>query len=303
MRLPVTILSGYLGAGKTTLVNRLLAEDHGLRLLVIVNDFGAVNIDAALIADAGENAIALTNGCVCCSMEGELFAALGAALDRMPRPDHVLLEASGIADPAAIAATLLTEREIAYGGILTLVDTLNAPALLDDPQTAPELERQIRAGDITILTKSAAPDPALLARLTAMGARNPTVLDAAPLAPLLSAAPPLPRATATSGHSAYIRWLHESDAPIARAAMGDKLERRPEGLYRLKGFVLTDDGPYELQVTGRHVEARRARAHGPGSGTEAGIGTTAPRGTALVGLGLAGRITRDEIDAWWHAPG
>ena len=146
MRLPLTILSGYLGAGKTTLINRLLAEDHGLNLMVIVNDFGSVNIDAALIAEATDQTIALTNGCVCCSMEADLFMALNAALDRDPRPDHLIVEASGIADPAAIAAAAIAEPEIGYGGILTLVDALNIDAQLADPELAPQITQQIAAG-------------------------------------------------------------------------------------------------------------------------------------------------------------
>ena len=136
MRLPLTILSGYLGAGKTTLVNRLLRADHGLRLRVIVNDFGAINLDAAAIDSRSGQAIALTNGCICCSMQGDLFGALNAALDNDPRPDHILIEASGIADPAAIAAAALVERDIGYGGIVTLVDALNLPSLLEDDAVA-----------------------------------------------------------------------------------------------------------------------------------------------------------------------
>ena len=88
-RLPVTVLSGYLGSGKTTLINRLLAEDHGLRLMVVVNDFGAVNIDDALItAEEGET-LALTNGCVCCSMDQDLQMALRKIVIQADRPDHI----------------------------------------------------------------------------------------------------------------------------------------------------------------------------------------------------------------------
>ncbi|MEY8840033.1 GTP-binding protein, partial [Cribrihabitans sp. XS_ASV171] len=130
MRLPLTVVSGYLGAGKTTLINRLLAEDHGLRLLVMVNDFGAINIDAALIAAQGDDTIALTNGCVCCTMGADLFMALGDALDRRPRPDHLVIEASGIADPAAIANAAKAEPELSYAGIVTLVDGENGATLL-----------------------------------------------------------------------------------------------------------------------------------------------------------------------------
>lgn len=283
-RLPLTVLSGYLGAGKTTLINRLLAEDHGLRLLVIVNDFGAINIDAALIESSDDDTIALTNGCVCCTMGADLFMALGDALDRDPRPDHLIVEASGIADPAAIANAAIAEPDLSYAGIVTLVDALNAPALLDDAQIAPQLEQQIRAADLVLLTKADAPEPALTERLAGIGARTPVPLPAGgQLAPLLFGLMPRPQGRSTAPHPAYVHWQHDSARVLDRAALGDLLNARPAGLYRLKGFVLTDDGPYEVHVVGRYVQARR---------------TGADR-TALVGLGLAGRISEGEIEAWW----
>ena len=287
MRLPLTVISGYLGAGKTTLINRLLAEDHGRRLLVLVNDFGAINIDAALIAASGDDTIALTNGCVCCTMGGDLFMALGDALDRDPRPDHLIVEASGIADPAAIANAAIAEPDLIYAGIVTLVDALNTPALLEDPLIAPQVAQQITAADLVLISKANAPDPALTARLAGLGARAPAPLTDAPLADLLLGLPPLRRGHGTAPHPAYARWQHDSAEPISRASLGDRLAARPAGLYRLKGFVLTDDGGYELHVVGRHVDARRA----------------ATDRTVLVGLGPAARITPDEIERWWSMAG
>jgi len=286
-RLPLTVIGGYLGAGKTTLINRLLAEDHGLRLLVLVNDFGAINIDAALIENRGDDTIALTNGCVCCTMGADLFMALGDALDRDPRPDHLLIEASGIADPAAIANAAIAEPDLSYAGIVTLVDALNGPELLDDAQIAPQLEQQIKVADLVLLTKADRPDPAFIARLKAFGARDPAPLPAdGPLAPLLFGILPRPQGRTTAPHPAYPRWQHESDTVIGRAALDARLAARPEGLYRLKGFVLTEDGPCEVQAVGRNLEIRPSKA----------------ARTALVGLGLAGRITTEEIDTWWRAP-
>ncbi|MDE0254627.1 MAG: hypothetical protein OYG32_07510, partial [Rhodospirillaceae bacterium] len=100
--IPVTVIGGYLGAGKTTCLNHLLAADHGLRLAVLVNDFGAVNIDAGLIAEHGGDTIALTNGCVCCAIADDLGAALQAQTERQPPPDWIVVEASGVADPARV---------------------------------------------------------------------------------------------------------------------------------------------------------------------------------------------------------
>lgn len=283
-RMPLTIVSGFLGAGKTTLINRLLAEDHGLRLVVIVNDFGSVNIDAALIRQSGAQTVDLTNGCVCCSMEGDLFMAMDSALSRVPRPDHLVVETSGIADPAAIAQAAIADPEISYGGILTLVDALNAPALLDDPLMGPQVAQQIRAADLVLLTKCETLDPDLAIRLKSLGARAPMPLSEAPLAPLLFGMIPLPKGPATSAHPAYVAWSHVSDQPISRATMGARLESRPPGLFRIKGTVLTDDGSYDLHVVGQHVDARRTRS----------------TRTELVGLGPKDRISVDEIDRWWQ---
>lgn len=281
--LPLTIISGYLGAGKTTLINRLLAEDHGMNLMVIVNDFGAINIDAALIEQADEDMIALTNGCICCTMDADLFMALNAALDRHPRPDYLIVESSGVADPAAIAAAAISEREIGYGGIITLVDALNAPSLLADPIVAPQVEQQIKAADMVLITKSENQDPALFDQLTSLGARNPAPLDDRPLAPLLFDLVPLPRSHAPAPHPAYTRWQHDSDQSVDRATMGEKLASRPEGMYRLKGFIKTDDGGYAVHVVGQYVEARRAQTDR----------------TTLVGLGPADRISSEDIENWW----
>lgn len=284
-RLPLTVISGYLGAGKTTLINRLLAENHGLRLMVLVNDFGAVNIDEALIAARSEDMVALTNGCVCCTMGADLFLALGDALDRDPRPDHLIVEASGIADPAAIANAAIAEPDLSYAGIVTLVDAGNISALLDDTQIAPQVSQQITAADLVMVTKADTVDPALTTRLTTLGGRPPTRLGEGAVADLLFDILPLPRGRTTAPHPQYTSWQHDSETVHDRAALGDKLNTRPDGLYRLKGFVLTNDGAYEVHVVGRYVEARRA--------------PMASR-TTLVALGPADRVSRDEIEAWWQ---
>lgn len=283
--LPLTIVSGYLGAGKTTLINRLLAEDHGIRLVVIVNDFGAINIDKALIKTRGDDTIALTNGCVCCTMGTDLTMALNDVLDRDDRPDHLIIEASGIADPAAIASAAIAEPELSYAGIITLVDAQNIEGLLDDPLIAPQATQQISAADLVLLTKTDTAAPALLDRLATMRARSPAVLDDTPLAPLLFDIVPLPQSRSTAPHPAYASWQHDSDMVLDRRAMGDKLANRPHGLYRLKGFIQTNDGGYEVHVVGQFVKAKRAQTDR----------------TMLVGLGPAARISRDEIETWWCA--
>lgn len=283
--LPLTVISGYLGAGKTTLINRLLAEDHGVRLMVMVNDFGAINIDKALITAQGDDMIALTNGCVCCTMGADLFLALGQVLDRSDRPDHLIVEASGIADPAAIANAAIAEPELGYAGIITLVDAQNIGDLLDDTPIAPQVIQQIAAADMVLLTKTDMADAALVDRLTTFGARTPRVLGDTPLGPLLFDIVPLPRGRSSATHPAYASWKHDSDIVLDRRAMGDKLANRPHGLYRLKGFIQTNDGGYEVHVVGQYVKANRAQTDR----------------TTLVALGPADRISGDDIETWWRA--
>ena len=114
---PVTLLTGFLGAGKTTLLNRILNGDHGLRVGVLVNDFGAINIDAELVDGVEENTISLTNGCVCCEIRDDLVNSLEQLLTRADAIDYVILEASGVADPEGIVMTFLSPR---YEGLLRL---------------------------------------------------------------------------------------------------------------------------------------------------------------------------------------
>ncbi len=152
---PLTILTGFLGAGKTTLLNRILNGDHGLRVAVLVNDFGSINIDADLVVGVEGNGevISLANGCVCCSIRGDLIEAVLGVLDRPERPEYVLLEASGVADPAGIAATFtdpnLHER--------IRLDSITCVADAEQVFAAPEQMQlklwQIGCADLLILNK------------------------------------------------------------------------------------------------------------------------------------------------------
>lgn len=142
---PVTLLTGFLGAGKTTLLNRILTGDHGLRIGVLVNDFGAINIDAALVHSVQEHTISLANGCVCCEIRDDLVTSVEDLLGRVDAIDYVILEASGIADPAGIVMTFLDaryERLLRMDSIICLID---AEGLFrdgdDEPLTALKLRR------------------------------------------------------------------------------------------------------------------------------------------------------------------
>src|SRR5699024_2698341 len=122
---PVTVIAGFLGSGKTTLLNTLLARTEGRRLAVLVNDFGELNIDRSLIAEVTDDVQALTNGCICCSMQGELIEQIGRLATRQPAPDHILIECSGVSEPARIIRTLgypELQRVARLDSVTTVVD-------------------------------------------------------------------------------------------------------------------------------------------------------------------------------------
>jgi G3E family GTPase len=129
-RIPVTVLTGFLGSGKTTLLNRILTEQHGMRIAVVENEFGEVGIDDALVIGADEEVFEMNNGCICCTVRGDLIRILGALANRRDRFDRVIIETTGLADPAPVAQTFFVDHEVAASfrldAIITLVDAKHA---------------------------------------------------------------------------------------------------------------------------------------------------------------------------------
>lgn len=284
-RLPLTVIGGYLGAGKTTLINRLLAEGHGQRILVMVNDFGAINIDAALIRSQSDDMLELSNGCVCCTMGADLFMAIGDVLDRAPRPDHLVIEASGIADPARIAQVAMAEPDLSYGGVVTVVDAQNYDALAADFQIGTQLRGQVDVADLILISKSVDGEVP-----SALGLPDAQVLDLAGLAqvaPLIlgDALGDGPKDT-PDRHPAYVSWNVTSDAVLSRAQLDALIRNRPSKALRVKGFVLSERGPMEVHCVGPSHNMKPA-----GDVTQ----------TQLVGIGLKGHITQDDFAAWWDS--
>ncbi|MBS0529551.1 MAG: GTP-binding protein [Proteobacteria bacterium] len=151
--LPVTVVSGYLGAGKTTLVNSILSGDHSLRIAVLVNDFGKIAIDEKLIGARDGDVIALANGCMCCQIGGDLYDAIDRILRMRERFDHLVIETSGVADPEKIAQIAVAEPDLELSRTVVLVDTVNFSNTLADPRLRDTLLRQIRSADLILLTK------------------------------------------------------------------------------------------------------------------------------------------------------
>jgi G3E family GTPase len=152
---PVTVLTGYLGAGKTTLLNRILSEDHGKRYAVIVNEFGEVGIDNDLIVGADEEVFEMNNGCVCCTVRGDLIRVLSGLMKRKGKFDAIIVETTGLADPGPVAQTFFVDEEVSartqLDSVTTVVDAKHLPLRLADSKEAAE---QIAFADQILLNKT-----------------------------------------------------------------------------------------------------------------------------------------------------
>ena len=155
-KIPVTVLTGFLGSGKTTLLNRILSEEHGLRIAVIENEFGEIGIDQDLVINADEEVFEMNNGCICCTVRGDLIRILGELAERKDKFDRVILETTGMADPGPVAQTFFVDQDISeqyeLDGIITLVDAKHVNAHLDDKTD--EVMAQVAFADRIILNKA-----------------------------------------------------------------------------------------------------------------------------------------------------
>jgi len=180
-RVPVTVLTGFLGSGKTTLLNRILTEHHGMRIAVIENEFGEVGIDDALVVDAEEEIFEMNNGCICCTVRGDLIRILGALMRRRESFDRILIETTGLADPAPVAQTFFMDDEIAsqlrLDAIITLADAAHILEHLDEVKpdgVENESVEQVAFADKIVLNKTDLVDEAqrheVIRRLRAINA-------------------------------------------------------------------------------------------------------------------------------------
>jgi len=154
-KIPVTVLTGYLGAGKTTLLNRILTEDHGRKFAVIVNEFGEIGIDNDLVVDADEEVFEMNNGCICCTVRGDLIRIIEGLLKRRGKFDAILVETTGLADPAPVAQTFFVDADVREAARLDAVVTIaDAKWLAERLKDAPEAKNQIAFADVIILNKT-----------------------------------------------------------------------------------------------------------------------------------------------------
>ena len=305
--LPLTILGGFLGAGKTTLLNRLLLEPGGRRLAVLVNDFGRINVDAALVRSRTDDMIALANGCVCCTVSTELTRTLIALAQRPDPPDALVLESSGLADPRGIAQVALANPALRLDGVLTLVDAVGFAEGLP-AEAADTVAHQLAAADLIVLTKT---DEAGPATTQLAGAR---LLERCPGTPVVTAVhgdlpvdvvlgvrstrDPRTAPRAPWDHAAaFESWSLEADAPLDAGRLQAFLDGLPARLLRAKGVLHVAQDPLR-----RHVYQRVGRRATlvPESAWDA-----EPPGSSLVLIGPRGcvdgtRLRRDFADLVVH---
>lgn len=289
--IPFTVIGGFLGSGKTSLLNHVLSHAKGRRLYAMVNDFGALNIDAELVASQNGNQIALSNGCVCCSIGDDFTRALFSLLQEDPLPDHIIVEASGVADPARIAAFASIDRQLRFNGVATLVDATAYQMHAHDPHLADNYAQQIKAADVLLISKT---DLVTRAEIDAVhGALAATKPDTPRLeishgnAPLdvvlgLEATMPESRFTPLQDHGLRSFATHISpDMP--RATMIEKIESLAPHLLRAKGVLTDSDGAYVIHYAAGRIALEPHE--GKSSGHFVLIGTPAlPDDAALAAL-------------------
>ncbi|MFT8244796.1 CobW family GTP-binding protein [Roseomonas sp. BN140053] len=151
---PVTVLTGYLGAGKTTLLNRILTENHGRKFAVVINEFGEMGVDQDLVIDADEEVFEMNNGCICCTVRGDLIRILGGLMKRRERFDGIIVETTGLANPAPVAQTFFVDEDVKRATRLdAIVTVVDAKHLLDRLGDSAEAEEQVAFADLIVLNK------------------------------------------------------------------------------------------------------------------------------------------------------
>jgi G3E family GTPase len=305
MSVPVVLVAGFLGSGKTTVVNYVLAHADGRRIAAVVNDFGAINIDAELIIGAADGVVSLSNGCICCSLESDLLRTLAVLLRRNPRPELIVIETSGVADPTDIVRNLMDPviwREAPLEAVLCVVDATTPVAMLDDAL----LRSQVRAADVVALSKVdlASAEHSAQVRDAVRALRPAAVLVDAPHgevphsllfppdvdrvpAPRESGLREIGRARPAMDRFETLSWT--SEHPVSLSRLQQAINRLAPKLARAKGLFDTIEQPGKLMV----FQFAGGRATLAVSGT---LPEGMPR-TRIVFVAEIGLLSRAEIDS------
>jgi G3E family GTPase len=264
--IPVTIIGGYLGSGKTTLVNHLLRNANGIRMAVLVNDFGELPIDADLIAAQEGDVISLSGGCVCCSYGDDLSLSLRQLLDQTSPPEHIFIEASGVALPGAIGQSLSLIRAYQLEGIVVLADATSVMLSSEQKYIGDTIQRQLRDADLILLNKTD-----LLSEIEVIGIKQWVTHNYSQAPVVLTAfgkVDPTVLLEIKGDCNAYhssTDWDYSHDVSSVFSSFKLKMNRSVDadvlaekladircGLVRAKGFVLDHDGTLKtIQVVGR----------------------------------------------------
>ncbi|MBY6142085.1 GTP-binding protein [Leisingera daeponensis] len=260
--LPVNVICGYLGAGKTTLLNRLLTESKE-RIIVMVNDFGDIAVDAALVSARSADTIQLSNGCICCSMAGGMFDAFERALSLREAADRLVIEASGVAEPARLTAFARAEPDLDCRSVVVVVDPFTLGQRLQDDRIGGVVRRQIEGADVAYLSRSdRKPDEqSRKARARVMLTNPSSAIHYSMGKAFLNAmdAPHVDMTVSTLPGDAHADLFSratvlQDDAP-EREGFLDRLRAAALSLHRAKGFVrfASEDAPSLVQLAGGEI--------------------------------------------------
>lgn len=314
--IPLTILTGFLGAGKTTLLNRILSGNHGLRVAVLVNDFGSINIDAELVVGVESNVISLANGCVCCTLRDDLVQTVFETIQRAEQPEYILLEASGVADPIGIAMTFISPKlrdQIRLDSITCVVDAEQVFAHPEFPQMTDLKLRQIASADMMILNKIDLAGAAQVKQVRNWiddHFNNIRVVETnfcdVPYEILLGVGQ-FDAARIAMGNDEdgdahehesnhgqlFSTWSYETDRPLSLDALKEMTRKLPGNIFRCKGIVYCSDAPERravLQVVGRRADL-----------TLLDEWNGAPPGTRIVAIGAPGSMDTADLQRRFDA--
>ncbi|WP_110513383.1 CobW family GTP-binding protein [Herpetosiphon llansteffanensis] len=278
--IPMTILTGFLGAGKTSVLNRLLTAQHGLKIAVLVNDFGAINIDAQLVVGVEANEIVnLANGCICCTIREDLLTTTLELLKRADRPDYIIVEASGVSDPVSVALTFRLPALRSLISLDAIVAVVDAERIQEQRQQIVQVGDQIAAADIVVVNKIDLIDPsqqqrvikwiqAIVPRARILTAEYGVV----PIDLLLGIGQYRIDLLADRHEFAHYHhdqdwqtWHYQTDQPLTMSNLQQAFQQLPSSIFRAKGIVYLAEAPERqaiVQLAGKRASLQLSEPWG-----------------------------------------